>query len=163
MIETKVDDPDAKEIEPSENGHRRFWAYGQVWDSISGYWLSHSKNEFCKKNRRQLGEYVWLASGRTIPVDELGRPYELHHLDGDKRNNLIENLEYESIKDHHHITKRASKVRVRQISTGLEFPSINAAITHLNEGHEEKTRKPGRYIIQSDLAGDTINPDWERL
>lgn len=162
MIEIELcEDPDAHEINPSKEGRRKYYAFGQIWDSISGYWLSTKTNPICK-TRRQLGEYTWLKFGRTIPVDEKGRPYELHHKDGNKRNNLLENLEYISIKDHHKVTKKRGKIRVRRISTNEIFPSIKAAIDHLNENCE-KSKKPGRYIIQSNLAGDYINPDWERL
>ena len=146
------DDPDAREVEPSEKGRRRLWAYGQYWDSISGYWLSARKNDICKKARRQLGEYVWLKSGKIIEKDEFGRPFELHHINGDKRDNRLSNIVYLSIENHVKFKgQRNKEVRIRQISTGREFESIKSACKEF-----------GRYEIQSHLSGDYVKVDWER-
>ncbi len=38
-----------------------------------------------------------------IPKDEEGRTYEIHHIDGDKTNNTISNLQCVSIKEHYDI------------------------------------------------------------
>ena len=38
-----------------------------------------------------------------IPKDETGRTFEIHHIDGDRSNNSIENLKCVSIKEHYEI------------------------------------------------------------
>lgn len=38
-----------------------------------------------------------------IPVDETGRTFEIHHIDGNRANNVIENLKAVSIKEHYEI------------------------------------------------------------
>lgn len=51
------------------------------------------------KNYRKLWEKV----NGPIPVDELGRKYEIHHIDGDRENNDISNLACITIEDHFQI------------------------------------------------------------
>ena len=46
---------------------------------------------------------IWIAANGNIPVDEKGRSYEIHHIDGDRRNNNLENLICISIEDHYRI------------------------------------------------------------
>ena len=38
-----------------------------------------------------------------IPIDNLGRSYEIHHIDGNRNNNSIENLKCVSIDEHYKI------------------------------------------------------------
>jgi|688.fasta_scaffold469087_2 hypothetical protein len=38
-----------------------------------------------------------------IPVDDEGRSYEIHHIDGDHNNNSLDNLQCVSIKEHYNI------------------------------------------------------------
>ena len=35
---------------------------------------------------------LWESVNGEIPIDENGRPYEIHHIDGDRSNNCIANL-----------------------------------------------------------------------
>jgi hypothetical protein len=46
---------------------------------------------------------IWESHYGTIPKDDDGRTYEIHHIDGDSRNNDISNLKCVSIKDHYDI------------------------------------------------------------
>lgn len=39
----------------------------------------------------------------TIPKDETGRSYEIHHVDGDKSNNDIDNLKALSLEEHYNV------------------------------------------------------------
>ena len=48
---------------------------------------------------RQIWEHVF----GTIPTDSLGRPYEIHHIDGDRTNNDLTNLKCVSIEEHYQI------------------------------------------------------------
>jgi hypothetical protein len=43
---------------------------------------------------------LWENNFGEIPVDEKGRPYEIHHINGDNKNNSLENLKCVSIKEH---------------------------------------------------------------
>lgn len=46
---------------------------------------------------------IWESINGPIPVDEFGRTYEIHHIDGDHTNNAVDNLMCLSIKDHYNI------------------------------------------------------------
>jgi hypothetical protein len=46
---------------------------------------------------------IWTKHNGTIPVDEQGRSYEIHHIDGDRSNNSLDNLQCVSLNQHYHI------------------------------------------------------------
>jgi hypothetical protein len=50
-----------------------------------------------KRNYRKL----WTEHYGKIPKDEMGRSYEIHHKDGDRTNNSIDNLVCISIQEHY--------------------------------------------------------------
>ena len=52
-----------------------------------------------RKNYRK----IWEAHHGPIPVDELGRSYDIHHKDGNRNNNSIDNLQCVSIEEHYKI------------------------------------------------------------
>lgn len=43
---------------------------------------------------------LWIKHYGSIPVDEYGVSYEIHHIDGDRTNNVLSNLQCLSIVDH---------------------------------------------------------------
>ena len=43
---------------------------------------------------------VWIKANGPIPVDENGRKFEIHHIDGDHLNNDLSNLKCVSIQEH---------------------------------------------------------------
>jgi hypothetical protein len=56
------------------------------------------------KNRTKVDyRKVWIDAYGPIPVDEQGRPYHIHHIDGDSHNNSLENLKAVSLKEHYGI------------------------------------------------------------
>ncbi len=46
---------------------------------------------------------VWEKANGPIPIDELGRRYEIHHLDGNRNNNTLSNLVCISIQEHYQL------------------------------------------------------------
>jgi len=46
---------------------------------------------------------IWEKENGPIPKDENGRSYDIHHIDGNRKNNSIENLMCVSIQDHYEI------------------------------------------------------------
>lgn len=44
---------------------------------------------------------IWKSHFGEIPKDSDGRTYEIHHIDGDNTNNVIDNLKCLSIKEHY--------------------------------------------------------------
>lgn len=56
-------------------------------------------NTSMRKNYRE----IWEAYHGPIPVDELGRSYDIHHKDGNRNNNSLDNLQCVSIEEHYRI------------------------------------------------------------
>jgi len=46
---------------------------------------------------------IWEAANGPIPYDNQGRRMEIHHIDGDRRNNSLENLKLVTIQKHYNI------------------------------------------------------------
>lgn len=46
---------------------------------------------------------IWEDANGAIPKDELGRSYEIHHIDGNRENNDLNNLKCVSIEEHYQI------------------------------------------------------------
>lgn len=46
---------------------------------------------------------IWVDANGPIPKDEDGRSYDIHHIDGDRTNNSLENLMCVSIQEHYDI------------------------------------------------------------
>jgi len=46
---------------------------------------------------------IWKDANGPIPIDEQGRSYDIHHIDGNRKNNLLENLMCVSIEEHYKI------------------------------------------------------------
>jgi hypothetical protein len=55
------------------------------------------------KKRYSNHRSIYISHFGSIPKDENGRSYEIHHIDGDKTNNNIENLIAVSIQEHYNI------------------------------------------------------------
>jgi hypothetical protein len=49
---------------------------------------------------------IWESINGKIPTDKKGRKYEIHHIDGNRNNNSIENLICLSIEDHYNLHLR---------------------------------------------------------
>lgn len=46
---------------------------------------------------------IWIKNFGPIPKDELGRSYEIHHIDGNNKNNELDNLRCVSLQEHYDI------------------------------------------------------------
>ena len=46
---------------------------------------------------------IWEHANGPIPKDEFGRSHEIHHIDGDRKNNDLSNLMCVSIQEHYDI------------------------------------------------------------
>jgi hypothetical protein len=75
-------------------------------------------------NYRKLYESVF----GKIPKDDLGRSYEVHHIDGNHNNNSIENLLCVSIEEHYNI----------HLTQG-DFNAANLIATRINLPYYKKT------------------------
>lgn len=56
------------------------------------------------KHKRDMSYIkIWKKTYGDIPKDDQGRSYEIHHIDGNAENNLLENLACVSIEEHYKI------------------------------------------------------------
>lgn len=123
-----------------EDGREYAWYKGRRYWIHSGYYV-HSPES--------LHTQIWKDNFGPIPEG-----FCVHHKNGNKRDNSIENLECVSKADHsraHGRNFQNQSIRVRCKSTGEEFPSVYAA-----------TQKYGRYSVNKCIY-DGKDGDFERI
>ena len=91
---------------------------------------------------------IWEKVHGSIPYDEFGRPYDIHHIDGNRKNNDISNLICVSIEDHYKIHLNQSEdgnikdlAAVRLLEHRLKKPIKNSKGWTPSELTKEKIRK----------------------
>ena len=94
---------------------------------------------------------LWEATYGEIPVDENGRTYEIHHIDGNHSNNSIENLQCLSIEEHFKIHleqedwQAAASVAKRMFLDNSQLNKLGGLIAKKNKqgihGLSEEQRK----------------------
>lgn len=106
-------------------------------------------------NYRKLWESVY----GKIPTDEKGRTYDIHHIDGNRKNNSIDNLVCLSIEDHYKIhLKQFEETKSEKEFRALVFLSkrINRDISNLTGWTvSEETREK----IRNNLKGKKRPPE----
>lgn len=77
---------------------------------------------------------IWIENFGSIPVDEDGRSYEIHHINGDREDNRIENLSCISIEEHYNIhLKQKDYGAAFRIAQRMEVsPEIKAKLMSLS-------------------------------
>ena len=84
---------------------------------------------------------IWEKINGTIPIDELGRSYEIHHIDGNRKNNNIENLICISIQDHYDIHKNKGEDGAAWL-IGQKMKLTNEEIEENRLNLSNKCKKP---------------------
>ena len=92
---------------------------------------------------------IWENVFGEIPKDEFGRSYEIHHIDGNRKNNSIENLKCVSIQEHLDIhLKQKDEAAIHAIKIRMNTNSIgwkHSAKTK-RKMRESALGKPGTNI-----------------
>lgn len=89
---------------------------------------------------------IWEAYHGSIPEDQLGRKYEIHHIDGNRKNNDISNLKCLSIQEHYNLHKEQGdwmacyKIRMRLNLTKEEQLELNKRIAESKLGKTSPTK-----------------------
>jgi hypothetical protein len=66
---------------------------------------------------------IWETAYGTIPKDEQGRSYEVHHIDRNRKNNSLENLICLSVQEHYELhLKQKDYVAAHAIAHRLNIP-----------------------------------------
>lgn len=84
---------------------------------------------------------IWEKINGPIPIDELGRSYEIHHIDGNRANNNIENLMCVSIQDHYDIHKNKGEDGAAWL-IGQKMKLTNEEIEQNRVNLSNKCKKP---------------------
>jgi len=110
---------------------------------------------------------IWEIHYGKIPKDESGKSYEIHHIDGNRQNNSIDNLICLSIQEHYDVHykqkdwKACYKIRQR---LNLSIEALNDLNSKLGENMRGKpsitkgmvyTKAPCQYCYKS--IGHTAN------
>tara|TARA_S200002703_G_scaffold113563_1_gene99083 strand:+ start:631 stop:1248 length:618 start_codon:yes stop_codon:yes gene_type:complete len=87
---------------------------------------------------------IWEMHNGTIPTDDKGRRYEIHHIDGNRLNNSIENLMCVSIEDHFKIhNEQGDYVEAALIAKRMRnFQTMRMLI--------DQARKEGKFTLQDE-------------
>lgn len=95
---------------------------------------------------------IWEAHYGPIPTDELGRSYDIHHKDGNRENNSIDNLECVSIEEHYNIHLKQKDYFAAKLvgyRAGKDISKLSGYT------HSEKTKEQ----IRKKLKGQKRKPE----
>lgn len=94
---------------------------------------------------------IWIDHCGEIPIDEEGRTFKIHHIDGDRSNNDISNLKCVSIKEHYeiHLTQgdlaAASYIAARMETKPEDLKEIRSkATSEMNKRLVSEGRHPSQ-------------------
>jgi hypothetical protein len=102
---------------------------------------------------------IWEQTHGTIPKDENGRTYDIHHIDGNRKNNSVDNLICLSVEDHY-------KIHLKQFEENKsekEFRSLVFLSKRINKNVDELTgwtvSQETREKIRKTLTGKKRPPE----
>ena len=78
---------------------------------------------------------IWESHHGEIPKDEMGRTFDIHHIDGNRKNNSIENLLCVSLEDHYKIHLK----QFNETKSEKEFRSLVFLSSRLNKPIKDLT------------------------
>jgi hypothetical protein len=111
---------------------------------------------------------LWESIHGTIPKDSSGRTFDIHHIDGNRKNNSIDNLICLSLEDHYKIHLK----QFEEIKSEKEFRSLIFLSSRINKSVNELTgwtvSQETKYKISKTLTGtkrpeDVIKKFKEKL
>ena len=118
---------------------------------------------------------IWTQYNGPIPVDEHGRSYEIHHIDGNRENNSIENLQCLSAEDHyklhyekgeyfaaHLIAQRIKSSSLKEITEWNISDAHREALRESKLGDKNPMKNPvTREKVSKALKGRKKSPEAE--
>lgn len=115
-------------------------------------WIKRMTELVKKKRNRFEYHRVWRDHHGDVPKDITGRSMEIHHIDGDKTNNSIENLTLVTIEEHYRIHEIQGDVGacvaiLMRMNSSPEERSLMASLA--NKKNPEIARAGGRASYKS--------------
>ncbi len=105
---------------------------------------------------------IWKKHFGEIPIDENGRSYEIHHIDGNTKNNNISNLMCISIQEHYNIHYNQGDYGAAfRIAQRLKLDPI--VKSELMSKSNIKRLKEGTHTFQNKKVRDSINSTMQKL
>lgn len=97
-------------------------------------------------NHSKLHLYIWMIANQCdIPKDESGRYYDIHHIDGNKQNNSIYNLQALSKYEHHLL-----HIKERENNPFYGKKHSEESKNKMSENRKDK-KKVGQYTLDGEL------------
>jgi len=88
----------------------------------------------------------------TIPKDDLGRSYDVHHIDGDHTNNSIDNLKVVSLQEHYDIhLAQGDYAAASAIAVRLKM-SVNIVSQLLSEANKKRVAEGTHHLLDGEAA-----------
>lgn len=85
---------------------------------------------------------LWIQAYGPIPVDESGCSFEIHHIDGNRKNNSLNNLQCLSVEDHFKLHyERGDFYAAHLISQRMKNPPLKITEWEINEERSKKLRE----------------------
>jgi hypothetical protein len=144
------------------------------------------------KNKRDISYIkIWVEHHGPIPLDKNGRRMEIHHIDGDKTNNNINNLQLLTIEEHfdihykqqdygscyliairmkkspEEISDLARQAQLKRVTDGTHHflgPAMNAKRVTAGTHHwldGTKSRETQNNLVKSGVHR-FVNSDWQK-
>jgi len=113
---------------------------------------------------------IWEVNHGPIPVDKDGRSYEIHHIDGNRKNNKLDNLLCLSIQEHYDLHKRQEDFAAcGLIANRMELTVEELKLINERKGDKIRGTKKGPYTeehrrkISEALKGRKAGPRPEEV
>lgn len=95
-----------------------------------------------RKNYRK----IWANHHGPIPIDENGRTYEIHHIDGNHSNNHIDNLKLVTIQEHYQIHfEQGDYIAASMIAKRMSETLSSKELSDIARLSVEKQIKEGKH------------------
>lgn len=104
-----------------------------------------------KRTRSQIYRKIYEKHNGPIPIDELGRTYEIHHIDGNHGNNHPTNLKAVTVQEHYDIHYAQGDWAACLYIAGQRLGKTAKELSDLSKRTQKKLVDEGRHNF---LGGD---------
>lgn len=118
---------------------------------------------------------IWEQFNGPIPKDHQGRSFEIHHIDGNRKNNDISNLKCVSIQEHYdihysqkdygacYLIAKKMKMDMKDLSSIASKSALKAAKKRVEEGTHQFLKRLDGSSVSSDRVKNGTCPLSKRI